>query len=475
MAGSTRRALPAAALTAVLVTASCSPVGGTATSSAGVAGPSEPPKGATATAPANPASTGPGALDWPTYHRTLDRAGAVTGLPPVHRLSPAWTATLDGAVYGQPIVVGGLAVAATEGDTVYGLDLTTGAVRWTTHLGTPVPVSDLPCGNIDPLGITGTPAYDVSTGSVFVVAETTGGRHTLVALDVTTGRERWRQSLDVTQHDRLAEQQRGALAVANGRVYVPFGGLFADCGDYVGYVTATPVGGGTTTSYAIPTSRQGGIWAASGVAVDAGGDVWVAVGNGASTGGAYDGSDSVLRLAPDLSRRLDYFAPTSWGSQNAGDRDLGSTGPVLLDGDRVLVSGKDAEVYLLDAAHLGGIGGELATLTGCAGFGGIAWDAAAQAAFVPCRDGLLRVGVGPATLQRGWKAPANIAGSPVVGHGAVWSVDASAGRLSALDEATGAVVTAADVGITSRFASPVLTGGLVLVPTLAGVSALSVG
>ncbi len=176
-------------------------------------------------------------------------------------------------MYGQPIVVGGLAVAATESDTVYGLDLATGAVRWRTHLGTPVPASDLPCGNIDPLGITGTPAYDPSTGSVFVVAETTGGRHTLVALDATTGRERWHQSLDVTRRDRLAEQQRGALAVANGRVYVPFGGLFGDCGDYVGYVTATPVGGGTTTTYAVPTSREGGIWAASGVAVDTRGDV----------------------------------------------------------------------------------------------------------------------------------------------------------------------------------------------------------
>ncbi len=394
----------------------------------------------------------------------------------MHQLSAAWTADLDGAVYGQPIVVGGLVVAATEGDTVYGLDRTSGEVRWKSQLGTPVRLRDLPCGNIDPLGITGTPAYDASTGSVFVVAETTGGEHTLVALDVLTGQERWRRSLDVTDRDRNAEQQRGALAVANGLVYVPFGGLYGDCGNYVGYVTATPVdGGGATASYVVPTSREGGIWAPSGVAVDAGGDVWVAVGNGASTGGTYDGSDSVLRLAPDLSSRIDYFAPRSWGSQNARDKDLGSTGPVLLDGGRVLISGKDAEVYLLAAQHLGGIGGQLATLTGCAGYGGIAWDASAQAAFVPCKDGLLRANVGSTTLSRDWKAPANIAGSPVVGNGAVWSVDAAGGRLYALDEGTGQVIAKADVGTTSRFASPVLTGGIVLVPTLAGVSAVTVG
>ena len=480
------------AIVLLLVVGGCTPQHGaseTSTSPASPPSPSRPsltpPPSTTTSAPptstpstttsAPPIPTGSGAQDWPTYHRTLDRVGASADLAAVHRLSAAWTADLDGAVYGQPIVVGSLVVAATEGDSVYGLDRTNGAVRWKSQLGTPVRVRDLPCGNIDPLGITGTPAYDASTGSVFVVAETTSGQHTLVALDVATGQERWRRSLDVTERDRKAEQQRGALAVANGRVYVPFGGLYGDCGNYVGYVTATPVdGGGATTSYLVPTSREGGVWAPSGVAVDAGGDVWVAVGNGASTGGTYDGSDSVLRLAPDLSRRLDYFAPTSWGSQNARDRDLGSTGPVLLDGDRVIIAGKDAVVYLLAAQHLGGIGGQLATLTGCAGYGGIAWDVSAQAAYVPCKDGLLRTSVGSTTLRRDWKAPANIVGSPVVGHGVVWSVDASGGRLYALDEDTGAVIAEADVGVTSRFASPVLTGEIVLVPTLSGVSAVTV-
>ena len=50
-----------------------------------------------------------------------------------------------------------------------------------------MPQSSLPCGNIDPLGITGTPVYDPATGLVFAVAEVTGPAHILVGLNVTTG------------------------------------------------------------------------------------------------------------------------------------------------------------------------------------------------------------------------------------------------------------------------------------------------
>jgi hypothetical protein len=276
--------------------------------------------------------------------------------------------------------------------------------------------------------------------------------------------------------DRHAEQQRGALAVAGGRVYVPFGGLAGDCGNYVGYVTATPVSGrGSTAHYEVPTRREGGIWAPSGVAVSSNGDVWVAVGNGASTSGRYDGSDSVLRLPADLGRRLDYFAPRSWGQQNAADLDLGSTGPLLVGSGRVLVSGKDGNVYLLDSARLGGIGGQLDSVDGCAGFGGLAYDAARHAAFVPCTSGVLRLDVGSRDLHRRWQAPPSVQGSPVIGGGAVWTLDAANGLLLALSEDTGRALARTAVGQVTRFASPVLTGSLVLVGTMTGVQAFRIG
>src|SRR5271165_6804 len=122
----------------------------------GVAASSAP--SATATASSAPArsspsgtATGPAAA-WPEYGQNAGRSGVAAGLPAAGPLSQRWTAHLDGAVYGQPLVVGDTVIAATENDTVYALNESTGTVTWHTHLGSPVPLSSLPCGDIDPLG-----------------------------------------------------------------------------------------------------------------------------------------------------------------------------------------------------------------------------------------------------------------------------------------------------------------------------------
>src|SRR5947207_2672653 len=68
--------------------------------------------------------------DWPTYHRDNARTGVAPGFPAPGTLRRAWTADLDGAVYGQPLLIGDTLYAATEHDTVYGLAADTGQVRW---------------------------------------------------------------------------------------------------------------------------------------------------------------------------------------------------------------------------------------------------------------------------------------------------------------------------------------------------------
>ena len=128
--------------------------------------------------------------DWATYHHDNARTGVAPGLAPLGTLSRAWTTTLDGPVYGQPLIVGGRVFAATENDTVYALDAATGATAWSAHVGTPVPRSALPCGDIDPLGITSTMVYDPATNLLFALAERTGARHILVSIDATSGQVR---------------------------------------------------------------------------------------------------------------------------------------------------------------------------------------------------------------------------------------------------------------------------------------------
>lgn len=439
------------ALTAVLVSA-C-----TGTSPAHT---SSPPVSTT-----GPSSSTPPAADWPTYHGGADRAGAAaTALrPPLRR---AWSVHLDAAAYAQPIVAGGVVVAATENNTVYGLDLASGHQRWRAHLETPARRADLPCGNIDPSGITGTPAYDAATGSVFVVTEDSDVRHVLHALDATTGRQRWQRNLDVaTGRDRHAEQERGALLVTGGKVVVPFGGRYGDCGDYVGYLAAVPVNGsGNVERYAVPTAREAGMWAAPGPVVGPDGALFVASGNGAEVGGHYDGSDSVMRLSTDL-KRTALFAPSSWQQDNAEDLDLGSMSPVPV-GDHILIAGKRGTVYLL-SANLGGIGGELAHLDGCAGYGGAA--VSGGTVLMPCNSGLRALQVSDNRMRWLWSRE-GVGGSPTVGGDSVYAFDGA--DLVQLSLRTGHTLARVHVGDVTRFATPAPVGRFVLVGTTSSVVAV---
>ncbi len=422
-------------------------------------------------AAANPTST------WLTYHRTATRTGDGGSTLPIltGTLRKLWSAALDGAVYGEPILVGTTTVAVTENNTVYGLSTATGRTLWKRHLGTPVPLSAQPCGNIDPLGITSTPTYDPTTGSLFVVTETTGAVHTLWALTATTGAVRWRRGLDVlSNRDRHAEQQRSALLVTAGRVLTTFGGHAGDCGNYVGYVTSVPTSGsGATTVYAVPTGREAGMWAAGGPALGLYGIVYVASGNGSSTSGAYDGSDSVIALNPTTMKRTAFFAPSTWADDNVRDLDLGSMSPVPIAG-KVLIAGKREIVYLLPRT-LGGIGGQLATASGCAGFGGAA--VRGQVVYLPCTSGIRAIRVGSASLSWVWQA-AGIAGSPVLAGNAVYALAPSTARFYEISIASGHVARSLALGVPiSRFATPTIANGgrTVLVGTMKGVIAVTSG
>lgn len=427
------------------------------------------------TAPASPpaaASAGPSsgtAADWPQYHRSADRSGS-TAAPLSLPLRRAWQAKLDGAVYGEPLVVGGAVLVATENDSVYALDPASGRVRWRTHLGTPQPQSGLPCGDIDPLGITGTPAYDPATGSVFAVAETRGGHHTLWALSAATGTRRWHRGLDVAAgRNRYAEQQRSALLVTAGRVISTFGGLAGDCDNYVGYATSVATtGSGRITQYAVPTEREAGMWSPAGAVTGPSGTVYVASGNGAELDGRWDRSDSVTELAPASLHRVAVFAPATWADDNRQDLDLGSSSPVPVAG-RIVIAGKRGTVYLVPAS-LGGVGGDVARATGCAAYGGAARSG--STVVMPCRDGIRVLLVGRSSLRWGWTASGRY-GSPVIAGSQVVLADRDNGDLNVFSLASGKLLDRRPAGELTHFPSQTVSGGRVFVPTLTGVTAFT--
>jgi outer membrane protein assembly factor BamB len=405
---------------------------------------------------------------WPTYQRTAGRAGTATGVgASLHR---SWTAQLDGGVYGEPVVAGHLLIAATERDTVYALHPHTGKVVWHRHLGHPQPQSGLPCGDIDPLGITGTPAYDAKTGSVFVVTETTGGHHTLWALGAANGHRRWHRSLDVEKHrNRKAEQERSALLVTHHRVITSFGGLAGDCSNYVGYLTSVPTTGkGRTHAYAVPTAREAGMWSPAGPVYDGSdGEVYVASGNGAELHGHWDKSDSVTALDPVTMKRLGVFAPSTWRQDNQDDLDLGSSSPMPVD-HRIVIAGKRGTVYLLHRS-LGGVGSAVDHTDGCAAYGGAAHRG--DVAVMPCRDGVRALRVGRKSLHWRWSTD-NIWGSPVIAGRHVYVADRNTGDVFVLSLATGHTVSRVSVGSLTHFPSVVVDDGRVFVPTLSGLVAL---
>ncbi len=428
------------------------------------------------TLPTNTVTATPGQVtsaDWPTYHQNNARTGFVAGVPDSTSLTNLWQQPLDGAVYAEPLVVNGAVIVATENDTLYALDASSGQVQWNTTVGTPVPLSDLPCGNIDPLGITSTPVYDPQTGLVFAVAEIQGPAHLLVGVDVKTGQVKVRRLVDPPGANPQVHQQRAALALYGDKVYIAFGGLYGDCGDYHGMVVASRTDGtAALLTYQVPTPREGGIWAPPGPVIDTQGNLYVTAGNGAVTQGDWDHTDSVLRLSPTLQLK-DAFAPQSWQSDNASDADLGSMGPVLLPNGLIYTNGKSGQGYLLRADHLGGIGGQIQTISLCSAYGGAA--VSGQVAFIPCADGLREIKLESGTsLVPGWQAPQQVTGSPVIGGNTVYSLDPAGGMLYALDAATGSVLTTISVGATSRFATPTLSQSSIFVGTLKGIVAVSI-
>jgi hypothetical protein len=171
----------------------------------------------------------------------------------------------------------------------------------------------------------------------------------------------------VTGFDSSHQNERGALQLVNGVLYVPYGGLDGDCDPYHGWVVGIPVATpGTGIKWYATTAARGGIWGPGALPSD-GTYVYPVTGNTEGTN-TWGGGEAVLRLSagPAFSgNATDYFAPSNWVSLDNGDLDLGGASDFLFDiycspfQHLVAAPGKDTNLYLMNRDDLGGIGGAL--------------------------------------------------------------------------------------------------------------------
>src|SRR5262249_6645764 len=145
---------------------------------------------------------------------------------------------------------------ATENNSVYSLNRTTGAVNWSRSLGPPRAVSAI-CGDLTPnVGITSTPVYDPASGTLFLVALTVQSsipRYSLYGINAQTGAVT--VQVLIAGHPTNApnltfnaaqQYQRPGLLLMNGWVYAGFGS-HCDNKPYNGFVAGVNVATRATT------------------------------------------------------------------------------------------------------------------------------------------------------------------------------------------------------------------------------------
>jgi outer membrane protein assembly factor BamB len=332
-----------------------------------------------------PVAGATGGHDWARYGVDAARTNAtaastgisIASLAQMHRQQVALPGTADSsAVYAHAVHVGGklrdvFVVTTTYGRTV-AVDAASGRIVWTF---TP-PGFAAVAGSAQIT--TATPLIDATAGVVYS-ASPDGRIH---ALRLADGRETTGGPVTFTR-DPTHEKIASALNLSRGLVLVTTGGYIGDAPPYQGHVVAVDARRGRIAhvwnslcsdrrTLLVPrtcAASDSAIWGRGGAVVEPGsGRILVATGN-APWDGRRNWGDSVLELAPDASRLLQSYTPSSQEQLDTSDADLGSASPAVLPGGLILEGGKDGLFRLLSLTHLNGrdrklgrLGGELQEL-----------------------------------------------------------------------------------------------------------------
>ncbi len=323
-------------------------------------------------------------VDIPTQHNDKERTGAnlhetvlkPSNVDPGH-FGMLFKHLVDDQLYTQPLVltnvlVGGgyhdVVFATTVNNSVYAFDANDATATeplWHVNFGIPANLHDYDFGCLDingNMGIIGTPVVDPATRVLYVVALTKAGGHfeqRLHKLDVGTGADTPGSPVTITapDFDPLLQNQRPALALDHGKVYVGYAS-HCDKEAYHGFLLSYDAS--TLQQQAVlNTSPAGGgasIWqSGQAPSIDADGNLYLDTGNG-SWNGTTQFSESFLKLSPSL-RVLDWFTPTNHVQLDKDDNDLDSSGATLIPKTNlVLGGGKEGVLYLLNRQNLGHLG-----------------------------------------------------------------------------------------------------------------------
>jgi hypothetical protein len=310
------------------------------------------------------------------------------------------TVTLDDQVDTQPLIVPDevttrgvspgkhdVVYVATESDTVYAIDASSGTVLFQQSLGNPVP-TPLGCNNNGPnVGIDGTPVIDKRANAMYVIAYTMQGStptYTIHELSLASLTDVVTPVVVTASHNlsngypfkfnATYERQRPALLEANGNIYAGFGS-FCDFSASVsrGWLlgwqagSLTPLAANQLNNVLFTSPDDfflSAIWMSGyGVAADEAGDVFFVTGNSDPSGTTYNSatniSETAAELSPDLIGLRSFFTPSDVGVLDEYDADFGSGGILLLpkvgsQPPMAAAAGKDGNLYLMSRRHLGG-------------------------------------------------------------------------------------------------------------------------
>ncbi len=342
-----------------------------------------------------------------TFHNDLARSGQNLheyALTPTFvssgKFGKVWSCAVDGEIYAQPLYAANLSIGganhnvvfvATEHDSVYAFDADSPACTtyWVIHLVsstvTSIPSGDTGCGDIQgEIGITGTPVIDPASQTLYFVAATKEGGawfQRLHRVSLSTGLEQSGSPVTVTAtgvynaFDPLKNNQRGALALANGYIYIGWSS-HCDVTPYTGWIMNFDANSLTPTAAAPVTPNtaggRGGIWMSGGApASDSSGSVYLSTGNGSfaytsnsptPVPSGIDLSMSFIKFNSTSLAVQDFYSPANEATWSGQDMDISSSGVIVLpDGagpsahpDLLFGSDKQAHLWLLDRSSMGG-------------------------------------------------------------------------------------------------------------------------